>query len=118
MASLRVSTDTIEVRFTRVEKLLGLVRDLDVPLSAVVSVVLADKGVTAVRGIRAPGLGVPGVRLIGTWRGQGRTLVSVTRDQPAVVIDLGDQRYARLIIGADDAAVLVDELRRAAAAAR
>jgi len=118
MATLHVTADTLQVRFTRPEKVLGLVRDRDVPLSAVVSVVLAEKGVAAVRGIRAPGLGVPGVRLIGTWRGTGRTLVSVSRDQPAVVVDLGGQHYARLIIGADDAAGIVGELRKAAAAAR
>ncbi len=103
MTTLTVHGDRIVVRFSVVEKLLGLVRDHEFPLSAVTSVRVAAEGLEAARGVRAPGLGMPGIRKIGTWRGRGRTLVSVRRHQPAVVLDLAGERFAKVVIGTDDA---------------
>ena len=111
MATLTVAGDALQVRFTTFEKVLGAVRDHAYPLSSVSSAHLEDDGLAAARGLRAPGLGVPGRRKVGTWRGHGRTLVSVRRGQPAVVVDLADQRFARLVIGADDAAAVVSQLK-------
>lgn len=69
------------------EKVGGLVRDLDVPVSAVCSVSGVPDGLVAAKGIRAPGLGIPGVRKIGIWRRRGdKTLVSVRRGRSAVVL--------------------------------
>jgi hypothetical protein len=68
-------------------------------------------GLAAVRGIRAPGLGLPGVRTVGTWRGrEGRTLVSVRRGQPVVRIALTGRRFDTLLIGVDDPAAVAGEL--------
>ena len=103
MTTLQISGTALQVRFTPLEKVLGLVRDHDVPLSSVVTATLADDGLAAARGIRAPGLGIPGRRKLGTWRGRGRTLVSARRGQPAVVLELDGQRFVRMVLGADDA---------------
>jgi hypothetical protein len=55
---------------------------------------------------------------VGTWRrAGGRTLVSVHRDQPAVHLTLHEQRWTDLLVGADDAARLADELSPGAAGA-
>jgi hypothetical protein len=110
MATLTITGDTLQVRFSTFEKVLGLVRDHSYPLSAVASTRVEADGLAAARGLRAPGLGVPGRRKIGTWRGRSRTLVSVRRDQPAVVVDLAGQRFARLVIGTDDAAAVAARL--------
>jgi len=111
MATLQLTPTTLRLSFTRAEKLGGLVRDLDVPLSAVARAEVVADPLPAVRGLRAPGLGLPGIRKIGTWRRRGhRSLVSVRRGQPAVRIDLTGQRYDTLWVGADDAAVLAAEL--------
>jgi hypothetical protein len=111
MATLQSTDDTIQVRFTPAEKLAGLVRDHDVPRTAVTAVEVVPEPLTALRGLRAPGLGLPGVRKIGTWRGRGtRTLVSIRRDQPALRVELAGQRYTSLLIGTDDAARLAAEL--------
>ncbi|MGY1809019.1 hypothetical protein ACI8AF_16745 [Blastococcus sp. SYSU D00669] len=111
MATLQRTADTVRVSFTPAEKLGGLVRDLEVPRSAVTGVALVTDPLADLRGLRAPGLGVPGVRKIGTWRRRGtRTLVSIRRHQPAVRVDLSGQRYDTLLIGADDAAALAAEL--------
>jgi hypothetical protein len=67
------------------------------------------------RGLRAPGLALPGVRKIGTWRRPGeRTLVAVRKGQPAVRVRLEGARYDVLLLGADDAVALADALSPAA----
>jgi hypothetical protein len=111
MATLRTTAQTLTVTLTRAEKVLGLLRDLEVPLSSVRSVEVVPDGLAAVRGLRAPGLGLPGVRKIGTWRARReKSLVSVRRGQPAVRVRLAGQRFDSLLLGTDDAAALAAEL--------
>ena len=111
MATVTLSADTLGVRFTSVEKLSGLVRDLDVPVASVIDARVENDGLSAARGIRAPGLGIPGVRKVGTWRGRaGRSLVSVRRGQPALSVRLSGQRYGTILIGLDDAQRYADQL--------
>ena len=98
MAQLTLTDDKVEVRFTTAEKVLGLVRDHDFPRSAVASARVESEGLRATRGMRAPGLGLPGVRKIGTWRGKGRSLVSVARGLPALVVELTGQRFDRVVL--------------------
>lgn len=113
MATLHLTDTTLVVRFTTAEKLGGRVRDVEVPRAAVRSVEVVADGLTAPRGLRAPGMGMPGVRKIGTWRRRGeRTLVSVRANQPAVRIRLDGQRYDTLLVGADDAAALAERIAR------
>jgi hypothetical protein len=111
MATLQLTPKTLTVRLTRFEKIAGLLRDLEVPLSAVRSVTAVDSGLEATRGLRAPGLGLPGVRKVGTWRGRGqKTMVSVRTGQPAVRVELDGARFDVLLIGADDAAARAAEI--------
>jgi hypothetical protein len=111
MATLQPTPPTLSLRLTRGEKIAGLLRDLEVPLSAVRGVELVPDPLRAVRGLRAPGLALPGLRKVGTWRRPGeRTLVCVRRGQPAVRIALDGQRYDALLVGADDAEALTAEL--------
>ena len=112
MAALQLTDATLAVHFTTAEKFTGWVRDTEVPLSAIRLVEVVADAVHAPRGLRAPGLGLPG-RKIGTWRRAGeRTLVSVSRDQPALRIELDGQRYDTWLIGADDAAMIADRIAR------
>ncbi len=111
MATIESTPTTLTVRLSRAEKFFGLLRDLEVPRSAITAVEVVPAGLAAVRGLRAPGLGLPGVRAIGTWRRRGeKTYVSVRRDQPAVRVSLTGQRFDTVLIGADDAAALAAEL--------
>lgn len=115
MATISLNPRTLSVRFTRLEKVSGLLRDIEVPLARVRSVAVEDDGLLAARGLRAPGLALPGRRKIGTWRRPGqRTAVSVRAGEPAMRITLGDDRYSALLIGTPAAAQLADELRAAA----
>lgn len=112
MTTLTITADAVAVHFTRLEKVLGLVQDHEVPRAAVAAVEVLSDGLDGTHGLRAPGLGIPGRRKLGNWRGHGRTLVSVRRGQPAVQLTLEGQPWARWVIGADDAARLAEDLRR------
>ncbi|ADU10616.1 hypothetical protein ML5_5143 [Micromonospora sp. L5] len=107
MATVDLTPDRIDVRLTTAEKVWALRGDLSFPRSAVSAAVVVPDGARATRGIRAPGLGVPGTRNVGTWRGRaGKEFVSVRGGQPAVRITLTGQAYDSLLIGADDADAL------------
>ncbi|MCF6508071.1 hypothetical protein E9549_11735 [Blastococcus sp. MG754426] len=114
MATLQLTPSTLSVHLTPGEKIAGLLRDVAVPRSAITEVEVVGDAVGATRGLRAPGLALPGVRKIGTWRRPGeRMLVCVRRGQPAVRVRLDGQRYDTLLVGTDDAAAVADSLRRA-----
>jgi hypothetical protein len=107
MPTVQLTPTTLTVRFTPGEKIAGLLRDVELPRSAVRGAEVVLDPMTAMRGLRAPGLALPGVRKVGTWRRPGeRTLVCVRRGQPAVRVRLEGGRYDTLLLGSDDAAAL------------
>jgi hypothetical protein len=117
MTTILLTADTLSVRLTRREKLAGLLRDVDVPLAAVREVEVVADGAAAARGLRSPGLGLPGLRLVGTWRGRGhRALVAVHGRRPAVRIRLEGARWTELLLDVADPHAAADAVRRAAAA--
>ena len=71
MATVQLDETTVTVRFTRAEKFWGVLRDVEFPRSAVREVEVVPEPLSAVRGLRAPGLAWPGLRKIGTWRRRG-----------------------------------------------
>ncbi len=64
----------------------------------------ADPGITAdPKGIRAPGVRVPGVISAGMFHLDGEKVFWYVKDpSKAVVIELAEQRYARIVIQVDD----------------
>ena len=112
MATIDLTPDQVRIRLTPAEKLWALRGDLTVPRAAIREVTVVPDGLHATHGMRAPGLGVPGRRKVGTWRGHaGREFVSVRAGEPAVRITLTGQRYDALLIGAPDAATLATAVR-------
>jgi alpha/beta superfamily hydrolase len=116
MATVTLDSDTILVRLSRKERVFGVRRsDLRLPLSAVRDVAVHDDGMAHARGIRAPGLAVPGVRKIGTWRRRGaRTFVSVRRGLPALHVTFADSRLHAFVLSAPNADALAGAIRRRA----
>jgi hypothetical protein len=111
MTTLHVEGNSLVLRFTTFEKIAGLVRDTRVPLSAIRSAALVEDGLAAARGLRAPGLGLPGIRKLGTWRTLGaKSLVSVRRGVPAVRVTLDSGRYDTLLVSTPDAAAVAARL--------
>jgi hypothetical protein len=118
MATVQLTTASLTVHLSRAERLLGLLRDLSVPLAAITEVDVVPDGVSAVRGLRAPGLGLPW-RRIGTWRRHGeRTLVSVRRGQPALRLRLAGQHFGSVLVAVPDPDGTAAEIARLRSPAR
>lgn len=111
MATIRREGDEIVVRLNDMEKAGALRGDVRVPASAVKSVRVTQTPFRDLRGIRAPGTGLPGVVALGTWRySGGKDFAAVYRGGPAVVVELEGAPYKRLLVSAHDAADVVASL--------
>lgn len=108
MAHLLVVGDTLTLLLSRAEKLQTLHSDIEVPLAHVVAVDPAHDLWPHLRGIRAPGTGIPRVLLLGTLRFKnGRDFCIAYHGKPGVIVRLRDEKYERLLIATEsfDAAV-------------
>jgi hypothetical protein len=57
----------------------------------------------SMRGLRAPGTGIPGVIMLGTTRWKGvRDFDAVYRNRPGVVVELEGASYGRFVVTTDD----------------
>ncbi|WP_199422901.1 hypothetical protein [Actinotalea solisilvae] len=102
MTTISRIDQTVSVRFTRREKIAGLLRDQELPTAAVVRAEVVPDGLAALHGVRAPGLGLPGLRSIGTWRSRsGTTLASVRAGRPALRVVLTGERWAEMLLDVD-----------------
>ncbi len=89
-------------------------RDVRVPLASVTSVRATDDPWAELRGIRAPGTGVPGVISLCTRVGQGfRDFAAVYGRGPAVVIETDGADFDRLVISCRDPGAQVRRIDRA-----
>ena len=72
MAELLIEDGALHVRLSALEKLGALRGDIMIPLRSVTAVRVSDNPWSEeLRGIRAPGTGLPGVISLGTRRGKG-----------------------------------------------
>jgi hypothetical protein len=103
MAQIRIDGDHLVVVMEGLDKLWAFKGSLTIPLSNVRGVT-ADPGIAAEpKGIRAQGSHVPGVIIAGTFRQDGEKIFWDVRDpSKAVVVELADEQYARLVVQVDD----------------
>lgn len=120
MARILVTDSTLEVRLTGLDGLWALRRGITVPLSSVRGAT-ADPGAAAEpKGVRAPGLHLPGVAAVGTFhRGGDKTLYAVRSGRRTVVIELtpGPETsgFTRAVVEVADPRAAVDAVDRALA---
>ncbi|MEU4231432.1 hypothetical protein AB0F17_44665 [Nonomuraea sp. NPDC026600] len=109
MAHLHIDGDTLVVEIEGLDKLWALKSSLTIPLANIRGAT-ADPGmIKSPKGIRAPGAHIPGVITAGTFHLDGeRVFWDVHDAAKAVVIELADERYARLVIQVDDPRATVD----------
>jgi len=114
VARIAVEGDRVVVRLSGLERLGALVGgDIAVPLGSVRAVSVAQDPWTALRGIRAPGTGWPGVIALGHRRGGViHDFAAVYRHTPAVVVDLAGERFDRLVVSSADADGVAAEIER------
>jgi hypothetical protein len=114
VASLEVQSDELVVRLSAVEQAAAMRREVRVPLTAIERVCAEPDPWGALRGVRAPGTGIPGVVAYGVRRvtGGAPDFAAVHGCGPAVRIDLAPGApFGRLV-------VTVDDTERAVAAVR
>lgn len=105
MAGITLTDHDLIVELTRTEKVFGLLGDLRVPRAQIRSVESIDDAIAAPRGLRSPGLALPGRIKVGTWRSRGgRQYVVVRRGEPGIRLHLLGHRYDQVVLSvADDA---------------
>jgi hypothetical protein len=120
MARLDYGGDALWLHLSVLERFGACItHDIAVPLAAVRVVRATDDAWSELRGIRAPGSGIPGVIALGTRRHSlGRDFAAVYGKGPAVVIELASARYQRLVVSSRDAPAVADAIRDAAAEAQ
>lgn len=113
MATLRVHADRLEIRLTKAEKVLALRRDdISIPRDSIRSATITEDPWIWVRGIRSPGTNLPLTLAVGTWKFHGGTdFLLIKRTRMAVVIDIDDGQFERVIVSTSLAAELVHALR-------
>ncbi|MBZ6227425.1 hypothetical protein [Streptomyces olivaceus] len=116
MALIRIDGDDLVVVIEGFDKLWAFKGSLTIPLANVRGVT-ADPGIAAdPKGIRAPGSHVPGVITAGTFHQDGEKVFWDVRDaSKTVVIELADERYARLVLQVDDPRAAVALVEKALA---
>src|ERR1700722_6442075 len=112
MAALIVDGSDLVVQKSDLEKVEAVHVDIHVPLATVRAVRAVDDAWPELRGIRAPGTGLPGVIAVGTRRGSfGKDFAAVHGRGPAVVVELEGAAYARLVVTTPDAETMAAEIR-------
>ena len=118
MADLVVDGTFLSLAMSRVEHLEGFRGDLRAPLDSVTSVRAADDPWSELRGMRAPGTGLPGVIAVGTRRGSfGKDFAAVHGKGPAVVVEFAGQEFQRWVLTVDDPTAVVDRVSAASSGA-
>jgi hypothetical protein len=115
MAELQPEGDELVLHLQAHEKAEGFHGDIRMPLSAVISVRVVPDAWPELRGIRAPGTGLPNVVDVGTRRGAfGKDFAAVHGKGPAVVVDLSGTEFGRLVVTTEDASAVAEAIREAA----
>jgi len=103
MARVRIDGSDLVVVMEGLDKLWAFKGSLTIPLANVRGAT-ADPGIAAdPKGVRAPGSHVPGVIVAGTFHQDGEKVFWDVRDaSKAVVIELADEKYTRLVVQVED----------------
>jgi hypothetical protein len=115
MATLAIQGDELVLRLNPFERLAAMHGDVRIPLGVVREVSLESDPWCALRGIRAPGTGLPGVIAYGVRRGTGGRpdFAAVLGRGAAVRVELADRAaYGRLLISVPDPQATVAAVSR------
>jgi hypothetical protein len=105
MATLAVDGNHLVVQLSALEKIGALRGNISVPLASVRVVRVSDTPWSELRGIRAPGTGLPGVISLGTRRAPGiHDFAAVYGGRPALVVEMIGASFDRIVVTCADAA--------------
>lgn len=113
MPRIEIDRGDLVVRLSALEKVGALRGDVRVPRKAVRDVRVADRPWDELRGVRAPGMGIPRVIMLGVTRGRGgRQFAAVYGNRPALVVDLQSGPLTRLILCVPDPHAAAESIGR------
>jgi hypothetical protein len=113
MAVVSIEPDALRVTFRGIHRFWALRRQLDVPLAHIVGARIDPLLASASPGWRVLGADLPGVVAAGRFVSHGeRVFWDVVHPDKAVVVELRDERYARLVLEVDQPQKTVDTVRR------
>ena len=118
MARVSIEGSELVVSLSPLERLAAFrLRDARFPLASVTAVAVQPKPWGALRGLRAPGTGLPYVIAYGTRRyAGGKDLALVRGTRPALQVDFDDDApYARLTVTVADLDRDAEAIRQATA---
>jgi hypothetical protein len=117
MARFVVDGDQLVLRLSWLERLAAFRGDVRVPLSAVRAVEVERAPWSALRGMRAPGAGFPGVIAYGVRRlgGARPDFAAILGGRPAVRVELDSpSSFARLLVSVENVTATTETIRRPA----
>ena len=114
MATLAVEGDRLVVRLSPLERVGGLaLQPPSAPLARVRALRVSADPWRELRGMRAPGTGIPRVIALGHRRGPGvHDFAAVYRGRGAVVADLEGPGWTRFVVSSREPDALAAELER------
>lgn len=114
MANVSVTGDTLVVELEGLDKLWAFRSRIEIPLRNVRGAT-QDPGIAReAKGLRMGGTHFPGLITAGTFRSGGEWVFWDVRDPArAVVIELADERYSRLVVEVADPRATVDLVEQA-----
>ncbi len=114
MATIEIGDGVVTLALSGIEEVEGFHGQLHAPLSAVRQVRAVDDAWPELRGIRAPGTGIPDVIAVGTRRGSfGRDFAAVHGRGPGVVVEFDGYEFSRWVFTTDRPEQLVETVRGA-----
>lgn len=103
MARLLIDGENLHLSLSGWEQLGSLHADIRIPLRHVTNAEIAGNPWRILRGIRAPGTGIPGIIMLGTMRRKKKKdFCAVYHRRTAVVVYLRDETFERLIVTCDE----------------
>jgi hypothetical protein len=113
MAEVELTEDALLVHVRGMDQLWALRSRLEIPLSHITGAE-ADPEVALGwwKGLRAPGTHLPGVIAAGTFHQEGEKVFWDVHDpEKTVVIQLRNEKYARLVVEVEDPPATVEAIR-------
>lgn len=103
MASLLIEDQRLHLSLSGWEQFGAIHADIRVPFRHVVKAELVENPWRILRGIRAPGLGIPRFIMLGTMRAKRKKdFCAIYQNRNAVVVYLRDEAFERLIVTCDE----------------
>ena len=113
MNTVTLGPDHLVVEPTGLDKVWAFTRRLEFPLGHVRGAT-ADPGANdEPKGVRAPGLSVPGKTAGTFYRDGDKIFYNISRPRDTIVIELADEEYQRLFLTVDEPRRLVQAINNA-----